>query len=346
MRAVTFLGRGQVEIVDRPRPTAPPGWVVLQVLAAGVCQTDVHLRRGTDSRIAPGLVLGHEIAGAVVELGLGVSGWEVGQSAVVYPVWSCLSCPACQQGRRNACQRTVGRGTSPTTPGISADGGMAEYVAVPASALADTGGLDPAVAATMTDAGLSPYGAIKTAAPQLAPGTTAVVIGLGGLGRMALQELRALTAAHVIALDVDDRALAAARQWSDHVSSPAVEDIAAKILGWTGGFGATAIFDFVGSDATLALAADVVAPFGAVLVTGMGGGQINLRADAGSRLPRGATIAPRMFSGSFPDLLEVLALAEQGALQPTLTRFPFSDALTALDALAAGEVGGRAVLEF
>lgn len=345
MRAVTFLGQGQVEIVDRPRPTAPPGWVVLQVRAAGVCQTDVHLRRGTDSRIAPGLVLGHEIAGSVVEVGPGVSGWNTGQSAVVYPVWSCLSCPACQQGRRNACQR-VGRNTSPTTPGISADGGMAEYVAVPASALADAGGLDPAVAATMTDAGLSPYGAIKTAAAQLTPGTAAVVIGLGGLGRMALQELRALTSTQVIALDVDDRTLAAARQWSDHVSSPAAEDVVATILRWTGGFGATAVFDFVGSDATLELAADVVAPFGAVLVTGMAGGQISLRAEAGSRLPRGATIAPRLFSGSFPDLLEVLALARQGALQPTLTRFPFGEALTALDALAAGEVGGRAVLEF
>jgi propanol-preferring alcohol dehydrogenase len=345
MRAVVFLGPGRAELVDRPRPGAAPGWVVLQVLAAGVCQTDVHLRRGSDARTVPGRVLGHEVAGEVVELGDGVTGWAPGQRVAVYPAWSCLTCPACQSGRRNACLRTGGRRTTPTTPGISADGGMAEHVAVPASALADIGTLDPAVAATMTDAALSPYGALSAVRHLLHPGSCAVVIGVGGLGSMAVQELRATTATRVIALDVDDQALAAAQPWTDHVLRSDAPDAVDTVLGWTGGAGAAAVFDFVGTDRTLALAADVVAPFGAVQVTGMGGGTLAVQADATSRLPRGATIAPRLFSGSYPDLLEVLALARDGALRPTLTRFPFEAAVEALDALESGAVQGRAVLE-
>jgi alcohol dehydrogenase, propanol-preferring len=346
MRAVAFLGPGQVELIDLPRPAARPGGVVLQVLAAGVCQTDLHIRQGIDPRIAPGRVLGHEVAGTVVELGEGVSGWRPGQRVAVYPAWSCQTCSACRSGRRNACLGTAARLASPTTPGVTADGGMAEFIGVPASALVDIGALEPALAATMTDAALSPYGAISAVRHLLRPDTAAVVIGLGGLGGMALQILRATTATRVVAVDVDDRALAAARPWADEVVRADGERAAETILALTGGPGAAAVFDFVGVDRTLDLAADVVAPFGAIQVTGMGSGRLTLQADPSSRLPRGATIAPRLFSGSYPDLLEVLALARAGALRPELTRFPFDEALTALDALAAGRVRGRAVLEF
>jgi propanol-preferring alcohol dehydrogenase len=345
MRAVAFLGPGRVELVDVPRPAALPGGVVLQVLAAGVCQTDLHIRQGTDTRITPGRVLGHEVAGTVVEVGDGVPDRQLGRRVAVYPAWSCGTCPPCQAGRRNACLSTAARLASPTTPGVTADGGMAEFIAVPAAALVDIGPLEPALAATMTDAALSPYGAISAVRPLLRADATVVVIGLGGLGGMALQILRATTASRVIAVDVDEHALVAAQPWADEVLRADAGDPAGTILGMTGGAGASVVLAFVGVDATLGLAADVVAPFGAVQVTGMGSGRLTLQADPTSRLPRGATIAPRLFSGSYPDLLEVLALARAGALRPELTRFPFPEAVAALDALAAGRVRGRAVLE-
>jgi propanol-preferring alcohol dehydrogenase len=346
MRAVVFLGPGRIDLVEVPRPRARPGEVVLDVLAAGVCQTDLHLRSGSDDRTPVGRILGHEVAGTVVELGEGVIDWQLGARVAVYPAWSCGTCPPCQAGRRNACLGTGDRRVNPTTPGISADGGMAEQIAVPAVALADIGPLDPAVAATMTDAALSPYGAISAVRHMLLPGSSAVVIGVGGLGNMAVQLLHATTAATVIALDVDDAALAKAAPWADHVLRSDRDDPRAMVLDWTGGYGATTVFDFVGVDRTLELAADVVAPFGAVQVTGMGGGTLSLQARAGSRLPRGATIAPRLFSGSYPDLLEVLALARAGTLQPVLTRFPFGEAVAAFETLESGRVAGRAVLEF
>ncbi len=346
MRAVAFLAPSRVDFVEVPIPAVTPGRVLLRTLAAGVCQTDLHIRRGTDARIAAGRILGHEIAGEIAELGDGVSGWQAGQQVVVYPVWSCGICPACQAGRRNACLSTNGRHGIPPTPGITADGGMAEYISVPASAIVDIGPLAPAVAATMTDAALSPYGSIKAVEQALYPGTSAVVIGVGGLGSMALQILRAITATRVIAIDIDDIALARAAAWADHVHRADAADAADAILEWTGGYGAAVVLDFVGVAQTLELAADVVAPFGAIRVTGMGGGTLCVRADATSQIPRGATIAPRLFSGSFPDLTEVLELAKAGALRPEITRFPFAAALTALDALEAGELKGRAVLEF
>jgi propanol-preferring alcohol dehydrogenase len=346
MRAVAFLGPGRVDFVEVPVPAATPGRVLLRTLAAGVCQTDLHVRTGTDARIAVGRILGHEIAGEIVELGDGVDGWQPGQQAVVYPVWSCGICPACQAGRRNACLGTNGRRAIPPTPGITADGGMAEYISAPASALIDIGPLDSAVAATMTDAALSPYGSIKAVEQTLYPGTSAIVIGLGGLGSMALQILRAITPTQIIAIDIDDAALARAGAWADHALRADVPGAVDQILEWTGGYGAAVVLDFVGTEPTLALAADVVAPFGAIRVTGMGGGTLTLRADAASQLPRGATISPRLFSGSFPDLMEVMALARAGALRPEITRFPFAQALTALDTLESGQLKGRAVLEF
>lgn len=346
MRAVAFLAPSKVDFVEVPVPAVTSGRVLLRTLAAGVCQTDVHIRQGTDARIAVGRILGHEIAGEIAEIGDGVAGWHAGQQVAVYPAWSCGTCPACQAGRRNACLGTNGRHGIPPTPGVTADGGMAEYVSVPASAIVDIGPLAPAVAATMTDAALSPYGSIKAVEQSLYPGTSAVVVGVGGLGFMALQILRAITAAQVIAVDIDDIALARAAALADHVLRIDAAGAADAILEWTGGYGAAVVLDFVGAAQTLALAAEVVAPFGAIRVTGMAGGTLTLRADAASQLPRGATIAPRLFSGSFPDLMEVLSLARAGALRPEIIRFPFAEALTALDALEAGELKGRAVLEF
>lgn len=344
MHAIAFTGT-DVEFVDVARPIPQGDQVLIEVLAAGVCQTDVHIRRGGYAGIAAGRILGHEIAGQVAELGPAITQWRPGDQVVVYPVWSCGSCPACLVGRRNACVGTGNRRTTPITPGVTADGGMSQFVAVPADALVRTGDLDPRLAATLTDAALSPYGSISAVRDTLTPGTSAIVIGVGGLGSMAVQILRATTSARVIAVDVDEAALRQVSGYAHHVlrnDDPAAVE---QLLALTGGYGAQAVFDFVGIDQTLELAADTVAPFGAIRVTGMGGGSLGLLANATSRLPRGATIAPRLYSGTFADLLEVRSLAQSGTLMPTIVSYDFTDAIRALDDLESGRLKGRAVLQ-
>lgn len=344
MRAVVVVTPGHVEFVDVPDPAVVPGCVLVRVQAAGVCQTDVHLRRGTDARIPPMTVLGHEVAGVVAEVAVGEQQWSVGDPVVIYPVWSCGRCAACVAGRDNACLGTGDRRRTPPTAGVSVDGGMAEFIVVPSDRLVGRRSADPTLAAPLTDAALSPYGAIKPVAGLLGPGSTAVVIGVGGLGRMAVQILRATAACRVVAVDRSSEALEGVTAEVDEALLADGSELSAMILRATGGYGANAVFDFVGTDATLELAADVVAPFGAIQVTGMGGGVLKLKADALSRLPRGASVTPRLFSGTRADLADVVRLAERNLLTPVVVRYDFDDAIRALDDLEAGLVRGRAVL--
>lgn len=344
MKAIQLLEPARLELREIDVPPVGPGDVLLRVLAAGVCQTDVHMRRTTEAWIPAGTVFGHEVAGEIVEVGSGVEGWEVGARAAVHPVWSCGACGSCTAGRQNACRRTGNRMAPAPTPGVTVNGGMAEFMAVPASALVGIGDLDPAVAATLTDAALTPYHSIRATAALLEPGSTAVVIGAGGLGRMAVQILRAVTAARVVVLDVKDAALDAVRGQVDlalRADDPATPE---AILATTGGYGAEVVLDLVGDDVTLALSCAVVAPYGAVRAIGLTEGRFTFETSQGAMsLPWGASLT-RPYSGTYQDLVEVVALATGGHLDPAIQRFQLDEGLAALDELEAGRLHGRAVL--
>lgn len=128
MRAVQLRGPADLAVVDREEPEAGPGQVLLRVLAAGVCQTDLHMARSTAGFAPVGTVLGHESAGEVVAVGPGVDSRAPGSTVVVYPVWTCGTCPAWARGRRNACRAGGQRLVPAPTPGVSpgVNGGMAE----------------------------------------------------------------------------------------------------------------------------------------------------------------------------------------------------------------------------
>src|ERR1700722_6517429 len=147
MRAIQYLGVHKVSPTEVAKPAATPGHALVKVLAAGVCQTDVHMRASAVEAIPAGTVLGHEIAGTIAELNDQDTRLAVGQQVVVYPVWSCGVCRMCVAGRENACLNTAARMYPAPTPGVSVDGGLAEYVSVPLSALVPADGLDPAFAA-------------------------------------------------------------------------------------------------------------------------------------------------------------------------------------------------------
>ena len=163
----------------------------------------------------------------------------------VYGAWGCGYCRTCATGAENYCENAAALKIA--WPGIGAPGAMAEYMLVPSwRHLVPLGDLDPVRNVPLTDAGLTPYHAIKPSLPKLVPGSTAVVIGVGGLGHLAIQMLRALSATRVIAIDVGDDKLAFAREVGAHAAFASDPSAVEAVRDLTGGRGADAVFDFVG----------------------------------------------------------------------------------------------------
>ena len=245
------------EVVEIAMPEPGPGQVRLKITAAGVCHSDAYVMGRTEEEYTYGLplTLGHEGAGVVDKLGEGVHGVQIGDPVAVYGPWGCGRCYKCAQGMENYCENSADEGIFP--PGLGAPGSMAEYMLVDDSRhLVPLGDLDPVANVSLTDAGLTPYHAIKASLTKLGPGSTAVVIGAGGLGHVAIQILRALTAATVIALDVNDEKLQLATDVGAHHAFLSDPDAIDKIKALTGGKGAQAVFDFVVIQPTIGAISD------------------------------------------------------------------------------------------
>ncbi len=209
--------------------------------------------------------------------------------------------------------------------------------------LVPLGDLDPIDAAPLSDAGLTPYHAIKRSLHLLGPGSVAVVIGVGGLGHMAVQMLAALTPTTIVAVDERETALdAALRAGAAHRvtagGSPAsVGDVIREV---TGGRGADVVLDFVGVDSSLALGALVVRSLGHLTIVGIGGGTLPVSFFS---IAYEASVATTYW-GSVTELMEVVALAQAGRIAPQVHRFSLDDAMKAYDAMEHGELDGRAVI--
>ncbi|CAM5243202.1 oxidoreductase [Streptomyces spiroverticillatus] len=342
MKAVQYRAVGAApEVVTVERPEPGPGQVLLKVTAAGVCHSDIAVMSWPAEALPfplP-LTLGHEGAGTVAALGEGVTGFEVGDSVAVYGPWGCGSCLMCAQGKENYCLRAAELGIRP--PGLGAPGALAEYMIVDDPRhLVPLGDLDPVTAVPLTDAGLTPYHAIKTSLPKLTPGSTAVVIGTGGLGHVAIQLLRALTPARVIALDVTEEKLDLARKVGAHEAVLSDADAAAKVRELTGGLGAQAVFDFVGAPPTVATASACAGVEADVTIVGIGGGAAPVGFgvvpyDAAFRAP---------YWGSRAELIEVLDLARSGVLDVHVETYGLDQAPEVYERLHAGRINGRAVI--
>ncbi|MFE4860513.1 NAD(P)-dependent alcohol dehydrogenase [Streptomyces sp. NPDC056670] len=342
MKAVQYRSSGAApEVVTVVRPEPGPGQVLLKVTAAGVCHSDIALMsRPAETLGFPlPLTLGHEGAGTVAALGDGVTGFEVGESVAVYGPWGCGNCLMCAQGKENHCLRAAELGIRP--PGLGAPGAIAEYMLVDDPRhLVPLGGLDPVTAVPLTDAGLTPYHAIKTSQPKLTPGSSAVVIGTGGLGHVAIQLLRALTPARVIALDVSEEKLELAREVGAHETVLSDRHAAAKVRELTGGLGAQAVFDFVGAPPTVATATACAAVESDITIVGIGGGAAQV--GFGTTPYDAAVRAP--YWGSRSELIEVLDLARSGAVDVHVETYSLDEAPEAYERLHHGLIKGRAVI--
>ncbi|MEA3054834.1 MAG: alcohol dehydrogenase, propanol-preferring, partial [Actinomycetota bacterium] len=273
MRALQLTKPSVLELVDVPDPVAGPDEVVVRVAGAGLCHSDLHVLHLPFEVFPLPLTLGHEVSGHVESVGANVTAWSGGEAVLVHLAWSCGVCRQCIAGRDNACA-AFGRHGTPPAPGLGPAGGMADKIVVPARHLVDIAGLDPITSAPLADAGLTPYHAIAAELDRLVPGSTAVAIGVGGLGHMGVQLLEAMTAATVIAVDLDTAKLDVARRLGAEHALVSDSSTAGAVLDLTGGYGADVVLDFTGVDATIALAAATVAPTGAIRIVGLGGGAL------------------------------------------------------------------------
>ncbi len=346
MKAVqyrTFGGSPEVVEIDRPVPG--PGQVLLKVTAAGLCHSDVFVMSIPEEQYFLGtlpLTLGHEGVGTVVELGAGVSSVAIGQNVAVYGPWGCGVCHQCAQGHENYCERAAALAI--LAPGLGAPGAMAEYMIVDnARHLVDIGDLDPAIAAPLTDAALTPYHAIKASLPKLGAGTTTVVLGAGGLGHLGIQILRELSGARIIALDVDESKLQLARESGAHETLLSSDpEVVAKVRELTKGRMAEGVFDFAGFQESLDVARQVVGVGGDFKIVGLGMG--------GATIPVGFFATPyeahvaTTYWGYREELFEVIEMAQAGRLDVHVERFSIDQAPEAYERLHHGTLDGRAVI--
>jgi len=270
MRAMQLVAPGQTEVREIARPSPGPGEVLLRVAGAGVCHSDLHLVHAPKAPFPAPFTLGHELAGWVEEAGAGVERWAPGDAVLAYLCWGCGRCRACAEGAENYCE-AFPRGQVPG-PGLGFPGAMADFAIVPARHLVALGDLDPVDAAPLTDAALTSMHAISGARERLVPGATVAAIGVGGLGHMAVQLLRATTGARIVAVDTDPGRLELARSHGADHAVQAGEDAAREILDWSGGLGVDAALDFVGADSKLGLPGAVVASRGHIAIVGLARG--------------------------------------------------------------------------
>jgi NAD+-dependent secondary alcohol dehydrogenase Adh1 len=340
MKAVRLHAFHQQPVIDEvPEPTiSGPLDVIVKIGGAGVCRTDLHIIEGQwDAAMGTPLpyILGHENAGWVHEVGSAVSNVAVGDTVILHPTPTCGLCRACRAGDDMHC--TGGS----SFPGLSRDGGMAEYLLTSARACVK---LDPATqpqdVAALADAGITAYHAVRKALPLLYPGTTAVVIGAGGLGHIGIQCLAALSATTIVVVDRNPDALKLAEQLgathtvvADGSQVDAVKDL-------TGGAGAHVVLDFVAEQGAEMDGWNMTAPAGSYFVIGYGG---TLEIPTLDIISTERNIIGNIV-GTYNDLAELMSLAQGGKVTLHTRTYPLTSAVEAFADLDAGRVRGRAIL--
>jgi alcohol dehydrogenase, propanol-preferring len=341
MKAFQFVEwQKPAELRELPVPEPGPGQVLIKVGGAGACHSDLHILEapaGTKAFKLP-FTLGHENAGWVEKLGSGTTGFAVGDPVIVYGPWGCGSCANCRVGMENYCQN-LGQ----IRPGgLGQNGGMANYMVVPSTRfLLPLGTLDPREAAPLTDAALTSYHAVKRSSHLLGPGSTAVVIGAGGLGQMAIQVLKALSgAATVVAVDTSPAKLETAKKMGADEVLVSGDGAVKRVKEITRNQGANLVLDMVGVKPTLEMAAQISRVLGHVTIVGLGNGALPVNFHSPAK--ECSVAAP--YWGSIPELMEVVSLAQAGKIKMLVEHFPLEQAAEAYHLLHDGKIQGRAVI--
>jgi len=339
MKAVRLHEFNQMPVVDDvPEPTiSGPLDVIVRIGGAGVCRTDLHIMLGQwDAAMHTPLpyILGHENAGWVHEVGSAVTNVQPGDTVILHPTTTCGLCHACRAGDDMHCENS-------TFPGLSRDGGMAEYMLTSArSCIKLNPSTRPQDVAALADAGITAYHAVRKAIPLLYPGTTCVVIGAGGLGHIGIQCLATLTATSIIVVDANPEALKLASELGATHTVVADGDQVQAVADLTGGRGAHVVLDFVAEQGAEMDGWAMTGRAGSYFVIGYGG---TLEIPTLDVISTERNVIGNIV-GTYNDLAELMALAQGGKVTLHTKVYPLTAAADALADLDAGRVRGRAIL--
>lgn len=339
MKAARFSSAGDlaltVEEIREPTVSGPTD-VVVRIGGAGVCRTDLHILAGHWNDWIPGrpFVPGQENAGWVHEVGSDVGSVTIGDPVIVHTFSTCGLCRACRAGEDQHCERQVAHG-------ITTDGGFAELMLTSERALVKLGNsLEPSVAAPLADAGVTAYHAVDKAVSKLRPGTTAVLLGVGGVGLSGLQCVRARSAARTIVVDPRPGARSLASEHGADHAIDAGEDQLARVLELTGGRGAEVVFDFVGDLGSTEAGIAMTRRPGTYYCVGCGG---TITVPTMELIVKEIELIGNT-AGTYNDLADLMNMAEEGRISLPTTSYPLEHISEALADLADGKLEGRAVI--
>jgi propanol-preferring alcohol dehydrogenase len=338
MRAIQVQEDLTVRSSEVPIPEPGPGEVLVQVRAAGVCGTDLHIVDGMIKPDAYPMTLGHEAAGVVERAGQGV-GLAAGTRVAVFNKLFCGACEQCLLGRQNLCAAEPGQ------LGFNRDGGDAEYLVVPQRNLAvlpDT--VDFAAAAVLTCAGMTAVHATRMSGLQ--SGQTAVVNGIGGVGILVVQAAAQAGARVIAVADSDAKAdLASTYGAADTIILSQGDSYAAlpeAVRSRTGGRGADVFFELVGTTDTMTAGIRSLAPRGRFVSTGYTDQSLQIHP---IEFILSETHLVSTVAATRTDLNDAIAMAAAGTLTvPLAGSYPLDGILDALSALRSRSVLGRQVL--
>src|SRR6476646_510695 len=316
-----------LQLNEQPTPEPKGTEILLKVLAAGVCHSDLHLADGwfdlgggkrmslADRGMKLPVTLGHENVGEVVAFGPDVKVVKVGDRRLAHPWIGCGTCGPCQRGDENLCRAM-------RSLGVFSNGGYADYLMVPHPRyLFDIGDLPPERAAPLACSGVTTYGALKKISTLKSEPT--VIIGAGGLGLMCLALHKAMGGHSAIVVD------------------GGAADASQQIIDMTNG-GAWGVIDLVGSSQSARVGYDSLIKGGKYVVVGLYGGDLTVPLPP---IPMRALTIQGSYVGSLPEMKELIELVRRTGIPPVpVATRPLEDVNAVMDQLRAGKVIGRVVL--
>jgi D-arabinose 1-dehydrogenase-like Zn-dependent alcohol dehydrogenase len=348
MRSFQIAKSGaELQLAEQPTPTPQGTEVLLKVIAAGVCHSDLHLSDGyfdlgggkrlslADRGMKLSVTLGHENVGEVAAMGPQAQGVRVGDRRIVDPWMGCGECAVCRRGDEQLC-------TKPGSIGVFRHGGYSDYLMVPHPRyLFDIGDLPPERAAPLACSGLTTFSALKKVGPTLTTEPT-VIIGAGGLGLMCIALHQAMGGHSSVVVDIDpDKREAAIEAGASHVIDGGAADAVQQVVQATNG-GSWATIDLVGAAATVRLGIDSLMKGGKLIIVGIYGGEL---VQPIPPFPMRAITVQGSYTGSLTEMAELLALVRQKGMPPIpVSTRPLDEVNAALRDLRAGRVVGRVVL--
>lgn len=335
MKALVLEQYNHFVYKDVPEPVTGPDDVLIRVKATGICGSDIHGMDGSTGRRIPPIIMGHESAGVIAQVGERVSGWSVGDRVTFDSTISCGACYFCRRGEINLCDNRRVLGVS--CGDYRQHGAYAEYVAVPHHILyriPET--LTFEQAAFVEPVSIAVHAVERT---PISLNDTAVVVGTGMIGLLVVQVLRRAGCGQIIAVDrAPDRLALACALGADTGLNPDDEDVAARVQGMTGGRGADLAFEVVGITPTVELAVHVVRKGGAVTLVGNLSPDVNLPLQ--SVVTRELTLYGSCSSqGEYPACLDLIARGAVNVDALTSAVAPLSDGAAWFARLYQGEPG-------